>query len=80
MMQLTTLAVTIPFLFSITSFVIILKRAHLRYYQKLTVAICAFAFTVWIMVGCGSEVLISGLSLFLLGLPFYFWITREKAE
>jgi APA family basic amino acid/polyamine antiporter len=80
MMQLTTLAVTIPFLFSITSFVIILKRAHSRYYQKLTVAICAFAFTVWIMVGCGSEVLISGLSLFLLGLPFYFWITREKAE
>jgi len=80
MMQLTTLAVTIPFLFSITSFVIILKRAHSRYYQKLTVAICAFVFTVWIMVGCGSEVLISGLSLFLLGLPFYFWITREKAE
>jgi APA family basic amino acid/polyamine antiporter len=80
MMQLTTLAVTIPFLFSITSFVIILKRSHSRYYQKLTVAICAFAFVVWIMVGCGSEVLISGLSLFLLGIPFYFWITREKAE
>ena len=80
MMQLTTLAVTIPFLFSITSFVIILKRSHSRYYHKLTVAICAFAFVVWIMVGCGSEVLISGLSLFLLGIPFYFWITREKAE
>ena len=80
MMQLTTLAVTIPFLFSITSFVIILKRSHSGYYKKLAVAICAFAFAVWILVGCGSEVLISGLSLFLLGIPFYFWITREKAK
>ena len=80
MMQLTTLAVTIPFLFSISSFVIILKRSHSKYYQKMAVAICAFVFTVWIMVGCGFEVMISGLLLFLLGIPFYFWITREKAE
>ncbi len=80
MMQLTTLAVTVPFLFSITSFVVILKRSHKDYYKKMTVAICAFAFAVWILIGCGSEVLFSGLSLFLLGIPFYFWITREKAE
>jgi APA family basic amino acid/polyamine antiporter len=77
MMQLTTLAVTIPFLFSIISFVIILKRSNSGYYQKLTVAIFAFLFTAWIMAGCGSEVLISGLLLFLLGIPIYFWITRE---
>jgi len=80
MMQLTTLAVTVPFLFSITSFVVMLKRSHKDYYKKMTVAIFAFAFAVWILIGCGSEVLFSGLSLFLLGIPFYFWITREKAE
>ena len=79
MMQLTTLAVTIPFLFSIISLVRLLKRSSTGFYKKCAVAMCAFAFTVWIMVGCGSEVLISGLVLFLLGIPFYFLISREKA-
>ena len=79
MMQLTTLAVTIPFLFSIMSLVLLLKKSSAGFYKKCAVAICAFAFTVWIMVGCGAEVLISGLVLFLLGIPFYFLISREKA-
>ena len=78
MMQLTTLAVTIPFLFSIISFVIILKRSNSGYYQKLTVAIFAFLFTAWIMAGCGSEVLISGLLLFLLGIPNLLLDLQEK--
>jgi len=79
MMQLTTLAVTIPFLFSIMSLVLLLKKSSAGFYKKCAVAMCAFAFTVWIMVGCGAEVLISGLVLFLLGIPFYFLISREKA-
>jgi hypothetical protein len=79
MMQLTTLAVTIPFLFSIISLVRLLKKSSTGFYRKCAVAMTAFAFTVWIMVGCGSEVLISGLVLFLLGIPFYFLISREKA-
>ena len=79
MMQLTTLAVTMPYLFSIISLVRLLKRSSAGFYKKYIVALCAFAFTVWIMVGCGSEVLLSGLVLFLLGIPFYFLISREKA-
>lgn len=80
LMQLTTLAVTIPFLFSIISFIVILKKSHTASFKKLSLAISAFAFTIWIMAGCGSEVLTSGLLLFLLGIPFYFWITREKTK
>jgi APA family basic amino acid/polyamine antiporter len=80
MMQLTTLAVTIPFLFSITSLIIILKKTDSGYYKKISVAVSAFAFTIFIMAGCGSEVLISGLLLFLLGIPLYFWITRGKSD
>ena len=79
MMQLTTLAVTMPYLFSIISLGRLLKRSSAGFYKKYIVALCAFAFTVWIMVGCGSEVLLSGLVLFLLGIPFYFLISREKA-
>jgi APA family basic amino acid/polyamine antiporter len=78
MMQLTTLAVTIPFLFSITSYIILIKKSNSVLYKKLAVAIFALAFTVWIMYGCGIEVMISGLILFLLGLPFYFLITKEQ--
>ena len=49
MMQLTTLAVTIPFLFSIMSLVLLLKKSSSGFYKKCAVAICAFAFTVWII-------------------------------
>lgn len=78
MMQLTTLAVTTPYLFSIASLVWVSKRGEPGYARKLAVSILAFAFTVWIIIGCGQDVIWMGLILLLLGTPVYMWLKYSR--
>ena len=76
MMELTTLAVTLPYLLSIASLVILSKKSENGYYKKIAVSIVAFIFTLGIISGSSQEVLIWGFGLLILGVPLYFWLTR----
>ena len=78
MMELTTLAVTLPYLLSIASLLILSKKSENGYYKKVAVSIVTFIFTLGIISGSSSEVLIWGFGLLLLGVPVYFWLTRKN--
>lgn len=77
MMLLSTLSVLTPYLFSLASYgLMVFKRDEEGKTRKLTVAILAFAFSMWILIGCGHEVVFWGFFLLMLGIPFYVWLRR----
>ena len=83
MVLLTTVAVLVPYLFSATSYgVILLQNKYWRKesISKLIVASVAFAFSLWAIVGSGQETVYWGIIAILAGIPFYVWMKRTKAE
>jgi len=79
MMKLSTLSVITPYLFSIITFCILVRRIgfNSRTVSNYIVAIAAFLFCSWMVVGCGLEVVIYGVLLLILGTPFYLYLTRK---
>ncbi len=75
MITLSTLAVLTPYLFSTASYVL-QTRALKEHNQmaKLLLAILAFIFSLWIMIGSGQEVVFWGFILLMAGIPFYVWM------
>ncbi|MEP7323681.1 MAG: amino acid permease [Saprospiraceae bacterium] len=70
---LSTLTVLMPYLFSVIAYVILASR-HKKYPLKpvhVTVAILAFVFSVWAVIGSGAEIVFYGFILLLVGLPLY---------
>ncbi|MEP7267933.1 MAG: amino acid permease [Saprospiraceae bacterium] len=70
---LSTLAVLIPYLFSIISY-IILAFKNVNYPLKpvhIITAILAFVFSVWAVVGSGAEIVFWGFIFMLAGLPIF---------
>lgn len=79
MMTLSTLSVIVPYLFSAASLALILFTRDKKWTNPLIwVSILAFCFCIWIIMGCGYEVVIYGLILFLISIPFYFVLKRKK--
>lgn len=75
MMKLSTLSVLIPYLFSITTFVLVLKKNNKK---GLLLASMAFLFSIWIIIGCGAEIVFLGFLLLLLGIPAFVYLTKQK--
>jgi APA family basic amino acid/polyamine antiporter len=80
---LSTLAVLIPYLFSVISFVMLEHKnrgftSHnaLRYF----IAILAFLYSMWAVIGSGAEIVYWGFVLLMAGLPFYAWIQMNKNQ
>jgi APA family basic amino acid/polyamine antiporter len=72
MMLLSTLSVLTPYLFSIATYALLtIKRGSKKIVQKLILSILAFSFSIWIIIGCGEEIVFYGFLLLLLGIPFY---------
>ena len=77
MMLLSTLSVLTPYLFSIASFSMhVLKDSRKNKTGRLLLGLLAFAFSMWIIIGCGHEVVFWGFFLLMLGIPFYVWMKR----
>ncbi|MFK7846507.1 MAG: amino acid permease [Rhodothermales bacterium] len=77
MMLLSTLSVLTPYLFSIASYGLMLfEREEQGKTRKLVVALLAFCFSIWIVIGCGHEVVFLGFILLMMGIPFYVWLKR----
>lgn len=81
---LSTLTVLVPYLFSIVSFVVIEHSRHgisLRQNGgKLVVALLAFVYSMWAVIGSGEEVVYWGFILLMAGLPFYIWIQVTQKQ
>ncbi|PSR14754.1 MAG: amino acid permease [Bacteroidetes bacterium] len=72
MMTLSTLAVITPYLFSTASYALLVRKAGLPQKSgQLGLALAAFCFSLWIIVGCGQEVVFWGFLLLMAGIPFY---------
>jgi APA family basic amino acid/polyamine antiporter len=81
MVLLTTVAVLVPYLFSATSYGILLlqnkfwKRDSI---SQLIIAFVAFVFSMWAIVGSGQETVYWGFIAILSGIPFYIWMKRTQ--
>jgi APA family basic amino acid/polyamine antiporter len=79
MMTLSTLSVITPYIFSTASFVLFTKGENARIrIPKLILAFLTFCFLIWIIIGCGQEVVFLGFILLMLGIPFYVGMRGEE--
>jgi APA family basic amino acid/polyamine antiporter len=79
MMKLSTLSVLTPYLFSTASFAILMfLNKEKNSTGKLIIALLAFCFSIWIVIGCGQEIVFLGFLLLMMGIPFYVWLQRNK--
>jgi basic amino acid/polyamine antiporter, APA family len=71
---LGTLTCLVAYLFSVISFILIDgKREGIRW-GKMTVAVLAFIYSMWAVIGSGQEIVYWGFIMLMAGLPFYAWI------
>ncbi len=75
MMKLSTLTVLLPYLFSIATFALALKKTNRT---SIILACLAFLFSLWIVVGCGAEIVFLGFLLLLLGIPAYVYLKKQQ--
>lgn len=75
---LSTLTSLVAYLFSIISFVLAEGQSVKIKWGRITVAIIAFGYAMWAVVGSGAEVVYWGFILLMSGLPFYVWIVIQR--
>jgi len=83
MVLMTTIAVLVPYLFSAVSYAVILlqnKYWRKESISKIIVAILAFIFSMWAIMGSGQETVYWGFLAILSGIPFYVWMKRTNQQ
>jgi basic amino acid/polyamine antiporter, APA family len=73
---LSTMTVLVPYLFSAVSYgVLAVKSNELKWNNgiKISIAILAFAYSLWAVAGSGQESVYWGFMLLMLGVPLYGW-------
>jgi len=78
MMNLSTLSVLTPYLMTIISLLLLLKRDPTPNRMMQGVSYLSIAFCLWIIYGCGLEVVAYGGLLVLAGIFFYFTLIKPK--
>lgn len=79
---LSTLATLVAYLFSTAASAVAWLRdaARPRRAGPLGVALLAFGYTAWAVVGAGRDAVFWGLLLLIAGVPVYAWATRRTAR
>ncbi len=85
MIKLSTLTVLVPYLLSSLSELIIELRKKGDFNRKkiiiiLSISVPAFLYSLWAVVGLGSEIIYLGLLLLGGGIPFYFMIKHSHKK
>lgn len=79
---LATLTCLVPYLFSMAGFVIISIQKKIQFNPgfrwKLLLATLAFFYSLWAVIGSGSEIVYYGFILLMAGIPFYALIQWNK--
>ncbi len=81
MILMTTLTVLIPYLFSATSYAIMILQNKFwkrDLVSQLVIAILAFLFSLWAVLGSGQETVYWGFIAIFSGIPFYVWMKRAQ--
>jgi basic amino acid/polyamine antiporter, APA family len=78
MMNLSTLSVLTPYLMTIISLLLLLKRDPTPNRMMQGVSYLSIAFCLWIIYGCGLEVVAYGGLLVLAGIFIYFTLIKQK--
>ncbi|GIV38145.1 MAG: amino acid permease [Cyclobacteriaceae bacterium] len=74
---LSTLNTLFAFLLSVTSFLVKSKGIKVSSW-KITVALLAWGYAMWAVVGSGREAVYWGFILLMAGLPFYAWVQTPE--
>ncbi len=76
MMLLSTLTVLVPYLFSSASYMILSDKKELPIWKRSStwIGLAAFAFAIFAVIGSGSEVVLWGFVMLMLGVPFYVFL------
>jgi APA family basic amino acid/polyamine antiporter len=79
---LSTLAVLVPYLFTILYELKLVWQRRRWLAEWLTIASgsLALAYTLWAISGIGQDALLGGLGLMLMGVPVYWWMLRASAN
>lgn len=78
MMKLSTLSVLTPYLLSTLSLMIIIWKTEGKIsLGKLILISLSVVFCVWVIIGCGLEIVCWGLLLLAVGIPFYFKLVKK---
>jgi APA family basic amino acid/polyamine antiporter len=78
---LSTLTCLVAYLFSTVSYVILesklngLKKVNVA---KYSIALLAFVYSMWAVMGSGEEIVYWGFILLMIGLPFYAWMLISR--
>ncbi len=75
---LGTLTCLVAYLFSIVAFVLIDNKQSGIRWGKMFVALLAFLYSMWAVIGSGEETVYWGFILLMAGLPFYVWIQLQR--
>lgn len=79
MMTLSTLSVLVPYLFSAASLaILIFKNGEKKITSLVITALLCFCFCIWIIFGCGYEVVFYGFILLMISIPFYVFLKRKE--
>ncbi len=79
MMTLSTLSVITPYVFSAASYALhVYAKQESGRGAAIALALATFIFSLWIIIGCGQEVVFWGFFLLLSGIPFYVWLRRDE--
>lgn len=80
-MTLSTLATLVPYLFSTAVFALLTRDGHGKRKQlNLILSAIAFLFSLWIIIGCGMEVIVWGSILLLSGIPVFFILKKGRTD
>jgi APA family basic amino acid/polyamine antiporter len=72
MMTLSTLSALAPYLLSAVSLLVLLRTsARVRAGSKEITAVLSIVFCIWVIFGCGMDVIFYGVILLLVGLILY---------
>ena len=80
MILLSTLTCLVPYFFAALSFLLIRKKEDIGSQGKLFVALIALLFSLGAMLGSGSEAILWGLFLLVLGVPVYVKLSHSKSR
>jgi len=81
LIMLSTLSVLIPYAFSAVSEMVLLKRVGGKQQGKtFALAMAAFIYTLWVIIGSGAETVMWGFILLLMGMPIYAWLHIHNEE
>lgn len=81
LLVLSTLSVVIPYAFSaVAEMVLIKKVGGKRQNSTMILALGAFIYSTWVIIGAGAETVMWGFVLLLVGMPIYAWLHVHYEE